>query len=72
MKTTEELLKKYIAIKVKANSYYIWFETEKTAEVNGEFVGKDGWSSGGVLTNINCDSKQIKSIIYSDELFYKT
>jgi hypothetical protein len=66
----DKLLKKYIGIKPKGFNHYIWFETEKTINDLGVFIGEGGWGKNGAFTNIKCYSSEIDSYIYSDSLQY--
>ena len=61
---------KYRAIILKGFNHYLWFEEEKITEINGIFIGSNGWGKGGTLTSIKCYSKEIQSEIFSDELQY--
>lgn len=61
---------KYIAIKPKGFSYFIWFEKEKTIIESGLFEGKNGWGRGGEHTSIKCNESEIMAVIYSEGLQY--
>lgn len=63
-------MKKYIAIKVVGLKHWLWFETDKTTEENGKFIGKEGWGNGGAYTEIEIDSQYITGRIRSNELQY--
>lgn len=62
--------RKYIAVKPKGFNHYIWFETTKTTNDLGVFIGEDGWGKNGALTSVKCKSSDIDGFIYSDELQY--
>jgi len=61
---------KYVAIKPKGLSHYIWFEQKKRNSELGCFFGDGGWGKDGVLTNINCRLEEIDGFIYSDTIQY--
>jgi hypothetical protein len=66
----KELLRKYVAIKPKGLNRYIWFKTENVSCESDVFLGQNGWGKNGALTNIKCNTNEIESYIYSDELQY--
>lgn len=70
MEIEKQLLKKYIAIKVNGINHYIWFKTEDTHVIDNIFNGKGGWGKNGSYTSISCNTCDIKSIIYSEDLQY--
>jgi hypothetical protein len=59
---------KYIAIKVKGYSYWLWFEKAKIKRENYKFIGTEGWGKDGALTCITIDTSEIVGEINSDEL----
>jgi len=61
---------KYLAIKVQGLNYWIWFETSKVKEENGNFEGKGGWGKEGAFTEITVPLTLIEGRIYSDALRY--
>ena len=67
----DELVREYIAIKVKGLNYYLWFKTKEITFENGRFSGTGGWGDSGTYTNIECDTCEIISIIYSDSPQYR-
>lgn len=63
---------KYIAIKLKAFDYWLWFEIKKVKRENGVFIGKEGWGDGGNLTEININEDLIEGEITSETLQYSS
>jgi hypothetical protein len=61
---------KYRAILVKHLRHWLWFETTKTEEKDGKFVGIDGWGKGGESTSITVQSDLIIGRVDSDVLDY--
>jgi len=63
---------KYIAIKVKGVTHWLWFKTEKVERINHKFIGKDGWGKGGTLTNITVSEDEIIGELHSENLQYRS
>jgi len=61
---------KYIAIKLKGYSYWIWFEVSKTDTENNIFRGSKGWGKDGALTEIEVSENEIIGKIFSENLQY--
>lgn len=61
---------KYVAVKPNGFKHYIWFETKKTINDLGVFIGEDGWGKDGARTSIKCKSSDIEGFIYSENLQY--
>lgn len=61
---------KYIAIKVKDLSHWLWFERTKVTRENGNFTGVGGWGDDGAYTEISVDESLIEGEILSDALQY--
>lgn len=57
---------KYIAIKVKGLSCWLWFIREAVTEADGRFIGKDGWGLDGAQTSVDVPTDQIVGRIESD------
>ena len=61
---------KYLAVKLKDFSYWIWFEIEKVERVEGRFVGTEGWGRGGTRTDLDIKESLIDGEMKSNELQY--
>jgi len=66
----DNLVRDYIAIKVKGINHYLWFKTSNTSRENGRFLGTGGWGDSGAYTSIECDTCEIISVVYSDSPQY--
>jgi len=62
---------KYIAIKVRGLSHWLWFDLNKVTRVDGKFIGKAGWGLDGVFTEIDIPETEIVGEITSSNLQYR-
>lgn len=61
---------KYIAIKVKGLSFWLWFEFENTRTEKGMFYGTDGHGKNGGMINIAIPENEIIGKLHSEDLSY--
>jgi hypothetical protein len=59
---------RYIAILVRDFPNWLWFTREGVTEQDGRFIGVNGWSRGGAMTDINVPEFLILGRIESSEL----